>query len=212
MANSRLSVGTEKGNRVSTILDAAANLFSSRGFHATSVRDIVNEVGMLPGSLYYHFASKEELFYAVYKEGVIRIAEKVREAVGKHETPWERLEAACIVHLEMLLDQSDYARVIVRVIPGEIPQIQDRLAALRAEYEVIFRNLTAPIELPKDVSERYFRLLLLGALNYAQTWYRPRGDSPKVIAQSFIRLLRHCAKKPTKDQNSLRTTTPKVRG
>src|ERR1700752_2149636 len=56
-------------NRRVQLLDAAARLFRERGFHATSMRDIAKAVGMLSGSIYYHFNSKEEMLLAVYEEG-----------------------------------------------------------------------------------------------------------------------------------------------
>ncbi|HSM22357.1 MAG TPA: helix-turn-helix domain-containing protein, partial [Rubrivivax sp.] len=43
------------------MLDAAARLFCRQGYDGTSVRDIARAVGMLPGSLYCHFATKEDL-------------------------------------------------------------------------------------------------------------------------------------------------------
>jgi len=63
-------------HRLPQILDAAARLFRSQGFQGISVRDIVRDivrdVDMLPGSLYYDFATKEDLLAAVYAEGVRR--------------------------------------------------------------------------------------------------------------------------------------------
>ena len=69
-------------NRLPLILDEAARLFRARGFHGTSMRDIVGAVDMLPGSLYYHFATKEALLAAVYAEGVRRISEAVSAAIA----------------------------------------------------------------------------------------------------------------------------------
>src|SRR5262245_20546309 len=94
-------------NRLPLILDAAARLFRARGFHGASVRDIVAAVDMLPGSLYYHFATKEALLAAVYAEGVRRVSEAVGAAVADKRDPWERLEAAAVAHLEALLQESD---------------------------------------------------------------------------------------------------------
>ena len=48
-------------SRLPKVLDQAAKLFRTQGFEGTSVRDIARAVGMLPGSLYCHFATKEEL-------------------------------------------------------------------------------------------------------------------------------------------------------
>ena len=52
------------------ILDVAAALFLERGYVGTSLRDIARAVGMKPGSLYYHFASKEALLEAILERGM----------------------------------------------------------------------------------------------------------------------------------------------
>jgi len=59
--------GARAHNRRGEILDAAARLFARQGFHAASMREIAAAAGMLPGSLYYHFPSKDELLLAVYE-------------------------------------------------------------------------------------------------------------------------------------------------
>ena len=53
-------------SRLPKVLDEAARLFRTQGFGGTSERDIARAVGMLPGSLYCHFATKEALLTAVY--------------------------------------------------------------------------------------------------------------------------------------------------
>src|SRR3954468_404890 len=104
-----------RGNsRLPQLLDEAARAFAERGFAAASVREIVGPIGMLPGSLYCHFPTKEALLVAVYREGVDRISAAVDAAVGKLGEPWPRLEAACVAHLGSLLDQTDYSQVVIR--------------------------------------------------------------------------------------------------
>ncbi|MDX1514597.1 MAG: TetR/AcrR family transcriptional regulator [Gammaproteobacteria bacterium] len=176
-------------NRRQTILDASAALFSRRGYHATSLRDIAAAAGMLPGSVYYHFASKEELLLAVYAAGVERIAARVDAAVEKKRTPRARLEAACVAHLETLLERSDYAQVVVRVLPRDADALGNRLARLRNDYERRFRRLVNALETPRNRDRKLLRLALLGALNGAQIWYRPNGDPPKKIARRFLDLM-----------------------
>ena len=184
-------------NRRQGLLDAAATLICRRGYHATSMRDIAGATDMLPGSIYYHFESKEELLVAVYAEGVRRIAARVDRAVAGASTPMKRLEAACIAHLEMLLTDSDYAQVVVRVLPEDVPSVSERLTALRDDYEARFRDLIAALAVPRG-RRRYLRLTLLGALNGAQSWYRPGGDSPARIARRMLECLREPLRDPSR--------------
>jgi TetR/AcrR family transcriptional regulator, cholesterol catabolism regulator len=187
-------------NRLPRLLDEAARLFGERGFHGTTIRDVVRGVDMLPGSLYYHFAAKEALLAAVYAEGVKRISERVNAAIAKRTDPWQRLTAACVAHLEALLDEGAYAQVMIRVRPGDVPEAALQLTALRDRYESVFVELIDALPLRQNVDRRTLRLMLLGALNWSQTWYRPGRDDPRAIARNFVALLR----RPTESQDETR--------
>jgi AcrR family transcriptional regulator len=178
-------------NRLPAVLDAAARLFAARGYAATSMRDIAQAASMLPGSLYYHFAAKEDLLAAVYEAGVREIVATVRAAVAREADPWTRLEAACVAHLETVLKRADTAQVLIRVLPEQVPAAAARLKRLRAEYEAVFRELVDALPLASSSDRRTLRLMLLGALNWTRFWYREGGaDSPRVIARRMLRLLR----------------------
>jgi AcrR family transcriptional regulator len=177
-------------NRLPLLLDEAARLFGAQGFHGTSVRDIVRAVKMLPGSIYYHFATKDLLLAAVYAEGVRRISERVKSAIARETDPWKRLEAACVAHLEALLAENDYAQVVIRVQPADVPSVAESLVRDRDGYERLFVDLIADLPVGRGVDRRTLRLMLLGALNWTQTWYRPDGDDPRTIARRFVELLR----------------------
>ena len=125
-------------SRLPAILDATARLFREKGYTVTSMRDIAAASGMLAGSLYYHFESKDELLVAVYAEGVRRISASVRAALDRDLPPWTRLEAVCAAHLAALLEDSDYAQVVIRVRPDDAPGAAGRLVALRDDYERLF--------------------------------------------------------------------------
>ena len=186
-------------NRLAGLLDAAATQFAAKGFQGASIRDIVHAVGMLPGSLYYHFANKEELLLAVYAEGVRRIDSAVAQAVSRQCDPWARLEAACVAHLESLLDQSAYAKVVVSVHPRDASAVANALTALRDSYERKFVALLAALQLPGKADRKTMRMLLLGALNWTPVWYRPNGASPEKLAREYVQLLKRTAAVATRE-------------
>lgn len=178
-------------SRLAAVLDAAAALFAARGYAATSMRDIAKACGMLPGSLYCHFATKEDLLCEVYRRGVEELCEGVRAGLARTREPWERLEAACRAHLEILLRRSDYAQVLVRVLPSDVPGALARLKALRADYETIVRELIAALPLPRDADRRTLRLMLLGALNWSRFWFDPEGrETPRSLARKLVKILK----------------------
>ncbi len=177
-------------NRRIKLLDAAATLFAQNGFHAVSMRDIASAVGMLPGSMYYHFPSKDDLLLATYEEGVRQISERVDTACAAAKDPWDKVEAACKAHTEMLLDESDYAQVIVSVFPRDVPAVAHNLKPLRDGYEDKFRTLIEDLPLAADVDRHALRLMLLGALNWSKSWYDPDKGSPGDIAANMLALLK----------------------
>lgn len=178
-------------NRIEAVLDAAARLFAERGYAASSMRDIAEACGMLPGSIYYHFAAKEDLLAAVYERGVREIGAALAAAAARERDPWARLEAACAAHLQTILRRSDYAQVLIRVLPRDVPPVAARLKALRAEYERAFRELVAALPLAADADRRSLRLMLLGALNWSRFWFDPAGrETPRSVARKFVNLLK----------------------
>lgn len=182
--------GRRQDNRREAVMDAAARLFAEQGYRATTIRDIAGAAGMLPGSVYYHFASKDALLLAVYREGVARIIARVDAATAGEQDPWARLEAASAGHLEAILEANAYAQVIVRVVPGDAAEVAGALTRARDAYEERFRHLLDPLELAPGVDRGRLRLMLLGALNWAKIWYRPGGGDPGAIAKDFVSVLR----------------------
>src|SRR5260370_39444809 len=87
-------------------LCGSARLVAKGGFEAASMRDIAGKAGMVAGSMYYHFPSKNDLIAAVYAAGVAEIGAADDPAIARSRAPWPRLEAACRAHLETLLADS----------------------------------------------------------------------------------------------------------
>ncbi len=176
-------------SRIQLLLNGAAKLFAAKGYKETTMRDIAAEVGMLPGSMYYHFKSKQELLLAVYEQAVIGIKTKLESAIALEPDPWKKLEIAVITHVETILDQNDFARIMIGVIPEKAPEIQQELTAMRDSYEQIFVDIIDDIPLKKGLNKTLFRLMLLGALNSTQIWFHQGAFKPVDIGREFIRYL-----------------------
>ncbi len=181
---------TRSNNRVTALLDAAAVLFASQGYHRTTIRDITSSIGMGPGSSYYHFSSKAEMLLAVYEEGIRRVERSVDDALAAaaDESPWGRLEAALVGHVTAVLDPSAYARTIIAVLPSDVPELHDEITARRDAYEARWRALVDELDVP--VEPALFRVFLLGAANSTQVWFREGGRSPDAIARFIVDVLR----------------------
>jgi TetR/AcrR family transcriptional regulator, cholesterol catabolism regulator len=187
------TVAKRQPNRWPMLLDAAAAQFAERGYHATTMRDLAAATAMTPGAIYFHVASKQALLLAVYEEGVQRILDRVEAAVAAEREPWGRLEKAVIAHLRSILDASAYARVLIRILPTDAPEIGAQLKELRDRYESRFQRYFSAIVLPKERNRAIARLALLGAMNWTPVWYKDGEKSIDVIARELLAPLRALA-------------------
>jgi TetR/AcrR family transcriptional regulator, cholesterol catabolism regulator len=175
------------------ILDVAAKLFRARGYSETSLRDIGQQAGMKAGSLYYHFASKEQLAAEVLRIGVQRVHLAVVtavEALGNDADAQSRLEAAMAAHLETLLDESDYTSAHIHCFPHVPATLRIELSSARRDYEAVWRALLDDIAangaLPPGMDRNAARLAILGALNWSLEWYDPAHGKPSQLTQTLL--------------------------
>jgi AcrR family transcriptional regulator len=179
------------------VLTVASDLFATKGFEATSMRDVATAVGMMSGSLYYHFASKEDMYVAVQDASVSKIFDWVHAAIARFDDPWtgdpwERLEAAAVAHCEALLDRSGF-RVLVTPLfpPGLDPQVRQKLVEQRDRFERMMDEVINALQLPPDINRQVFQKHYLGAINWVGVWYEPGGPlEPAEIARQIVRALK----------------------
>lgn len=186
-----VKAGTARRSKREKVLKTAAELIARHGFDGTSMRDIAAAVDMLPGSLYYHFPSKEDMLIDIHERVVAGMTARVEAALEGATEPWDRLERAAIAHLEGLLESGSLVTIVSPNFPKEREDLNARLKAHRNGYETIFQDLFASVPIRPGTDRRLMRLQLLGALNWVPVWYNPGGSiQPADIARGFVRSIR----------------------
>jgi AcrR family transcriptional regulator len=177
------------------ILDAAAVAFRERGFAATRLSDIAGRAQLQTPSLYYHFASKEELIEEVLALGVVRTWEHVKARVAEVDPDDHlgKLRAAIGAHVEMVLETGNYAAANLRLY-GQMPiEIRQRLQRTQRKVGRYWAKLLTDAAeagaIRSDLDLSAMRMLLLGALNWAVEWYRPGELSPQQLADQASELV-----------------------
>jgi AcrR family transcriptional regulator len=156
------------------IIAAASELFARKGFEGTSIREIAAASGVLSGSLYYHFPSKEDLLFTVHQESLTAMRREVEAALTDVTEPWARLEEAIVAHCRILLGGSVTRAILT---PPRYYNLQGirKLVRQRDEYEQIFTRLIDELPLKPDCDRHAFRLSMLGAMNWTVFWFNAGG-------------------------------------
>jgi AcrR family transcriptional regulator len=195
----------DDGNRRQELIRAAAKLFRTQGFAATSTRDIAAAVGMHSGSPFYHFDSKRALLAEVMAQGMHGALQRQAATLstlmgidpagvarGTAPAPDELLHALIRTHFDILLGRdSDFIPVMLYEWRSLTPAQRAAIARLQHDYEAAWlaplQALHAAGRVHADV--RLARLLLLGALNWSVQWYDvKRAASLDALADAAMAL------------------------
>lgn len=179
--------------RKEQILAAARQLFSEKGYHGTTIRDIAEASGILSGSLYAHIASKEDLLFAITNEGADAFLAALEPIAAGPGDPADKLRRGLIAHARVVADHLDAAKVFFhewRALTDErravIQEKRDRYEAMWAA--ILEEGIRSGAF--KPVNAKFARLLILSAANWLYQWYNPAGPlSPETIAEQFANLL-----------------------
>ena len=177
------------------ILRCAARLFRAQGYAATSLRDIAAALDMKAASLYYHFASKEEIVTEILDLGVRSAFDAVRRAVGgqRAEAPCgEVLRAAIAAHLRSLLGPDNFTSANIRIFAHVPAHVREATLSLRHEYERYWVGLLKRCaeggELRGAPDLALLSMFLFGAMNWSLEWYKPTRHSIEHLADEIAGL------------------------
>ncbi|MFJ9036384.1 TetR/AcrR family transcriptional regulator [Streptomyces sp. NPDC102406] len=177
------------------ILATAAEVFAAQGYNATTVRKIADEAGLLAGSLYYHFDSKESMLEEILRTFLDELWAGYDTVLDARLGPRQTLEALVTESFREI----DRHRAAVAIYQKEARQLvaQERFGFL-AESQRRFEE-TWLTTLERGVADQVFRADLDLRLAYrfvrdtvwvAASWYRPGGQHrPEEIARQYLTMV-----------------------
>ena len=181
---------TPTGRRLE-IVEAAAAVFRVKGYSNTSMRDIAEQAGILGGSLYHHFTSKEALYAETNALTLSNGAAALERAIAGQTDPWRRLEAAVFCHLQWQLEPSEATMPMKTEFPIADEGLRASLVAHRDRFERLYRALVDDLPLKPGIDRSLYRILLLSMVNSAHTWFRPGRRSVHDVARQIVQIFRH---------------------
>ena len=172
------------------ILTVAGYLFSQRGYHATSMRELAKHLNLQGGSLYAHITSKEELLLEVVRQAAERFLGVLEGLKGD---PVSKLKSLVRGHLEVIAQELPRATVFFHEWKHLSPPLLEEAKALRRRYEegvqaVIREGMEQGVFRVENL--RLATLFVLSALNWTYQWYRPEGPlSLEELSEAYATLI-----------------------
>ncbi|WP_326640559.1 TetR/AcrR family transcriptional regulator [Streptosporangium sp. NBC_01755] len=177
------------------ILLGALEVFTARGYHGSSVRDLASKAGVTVPGLYYHYPSKQAVLVALLDTCISELVARARAAhQAAEDTPRARF-----AHVVESIVLTVAHRSSLTVLDSELryldPENRRYYAGMRKELENLLlevvragqRDHSFAVSLPEDTTRA-----LLGMFQAVATWYDPDGPlPPEQIARRYVTISLH---------------------
>ena len=189
----RSAAGTN--TRRNELLALAATMFAQRGLRATTVRDIADSAGILSGSLYHHFSSKEEMVDEVLRGFLDWLFDRYRQIVATEPNPLERLKGLFMASFEAI--ETRHAEVVIYQDEAKRLALQERFSYVD-ERNREQRKMWVDV-LTEGIAQGYFRPDVDVDLVYrfirdttwvSVRWYQPGGPlTAEQVGQQYLAIV-----------------------
>ena len=175
------------------ILEAAAQVFSQKGFHGASMNDIADAVNLQKASLYHHVSSKQEILSEILDRALQLLLERISGITAQNIPADKKLRLMLREYMQILAENGDLATVLLFEHRALERRQHARHVPSRDRFESLWRDVLAD-----GVKNKLFKCddipltvrAVLGLMNWTITWYHPDGDkSIQQISDDYSNLL-----------------------
>lgn len=169
------------------------DLFFKKGYFATSISDIAKGSGIQKASIYYHYASKEELLFHILESTMLDLTAFLKQCLENTDEIETQMRAAVHGHVRFHLERQKENFIANSELRGLTAEHYRAIVSIRDEYELIFQDLirqgtTAGVFSDGDVKILSYAILTL--CTAGASWYNPGGrltvDEIADIYENFI--------------------------
>lgn len=171
------------------VVDIAAHVFAERGYHPTTIDDLVEATGLTRGGLYHYISGKQDLLSQIHRRFIEPLLEQAEEIAAAGHPPEETLRLLGQALMSDIATYTDQVTVFLhewRIIRDDPAWADIRRARKRFEgvvEQVLRRGVREGAFRVADV--RLSVLAFLGMFNYSYQWYSSSG---RVSAQRLARV------------------------
>jgi AcrR family transcriptional regulator len=130
----------KKDAKRAAMMQAALRVFADKGYHAATIRDIVEAAGVAVGTFYFYFPDKETLFAYLYDETADFLVQAVQQAVTSRATLPRQLVAGIQAYVNIGLYEPAVVQLLLVGGVGAVPALVERRAAFRRRFVSIWQR------------------------------------------------------------------------
>lgn len=171
------------------IIDAATRIFSERGYHAASMAEIADAVGIRKASLYHHVRKKEDLLFAIHETLIDELITETIAVSSSSESPSEKVRGLLHVTMRFIARNREGVTVFLSERHAVTGERWQALVIKRDFYERMVSQIISEgrssgsfVDLPPEIVTK----ALLGMANWGYTWFQQDGPlSADEVAEVF---------------------------
>jgi AcrR family transcriptional regulator len=182
-------------SRRDELLDLAAAMFAERGLRATTVRDIADSAGILSGSLYHHFKSKEQMVEEVLRDFLDWLFGRYREIVATETDPLKRVEGLFMASFEAI--EHRHAQVVIYQDEAkrlsslaQFAFVDERNREQRTMWVDVLKQGVAEGSLRSDLDVDLVYRFIRDTTWVSVRWYQPGGPlTAKQVGRQYLAIV-----------------------
>lgn len=168
------------GSTSERMLDAAAELFREKGFHASTTRELAQRLNVQQASLYHHISTKEDLLHRICSQTIDAFLADLPASLAKAQNATDRVETFIGAHLRTMLQHPDRTLVMATEFKALSRPHFAEISRKHQQYSQILEGELHAARsagcLRNDISTKLIRMGLLNILNWTPRWFRPTGE------------------------------------
>ena len=177
-----------------SIIRAGIKLFSSSGYHGTSVGDIAKAAQITKGAFYHHFQTKEELLMLIHQQYTDYQIDAVRAVIANNESPEQQLRELIRCIVEAVRRYRPNVRIFFQerryLTRKYLAQADEQRDVLEDAFQLVIENGIASGDFRQDLDARVVCLGIIGMCAWTYQWFSDKGRlSADEVADNFAALL-----------------------
>lgn len=191
----KLSSGDRAADaRWQQILSGAAEVFRTKGYAESSLRDVAEAVGIDRASLYYYVGSKEEILVELVRGPLTDIEKRINTIVKSGASPEDMLRDAIVSHLDSYEQGWPESFVFLGQNLDRIGDAADDFTKLAKRYHASLLRIIGEGQqagtFRSDIDARIAMYGIIGMCNWVHRWYRPGGSRTlREVGEDFASML-----------------------